>query len=85
MEETSKDVQDQMVAVTAKYEPIMYDYFVKANEKEWAEIDKLGIKRIKFSDAENKKYIDTAYQVEWDNLAKKIPGQIAELKRITGN
>jgi TRAP-type C4-dicarboxylate transport system substrate-binding protein len=80
-----KDVQDQMIAVTAKFEPIMYNYFVQAGNNEWAELDKLGIKRIKFSDAENKKYIDTAYQVEWDNLAKKIPGQIAELKRITGN
>lgn len=80
-----QDVQDQVVAVTAKFEPIMYDHFVKAVEKEWAELDKIGIKRIKFSEAENKKYLDLAYQVEWDNLAEKVPDLIDELKRVTGN
>ena len=80
-----KDMQDQMVAVTAKFEPIMYNHFVQSVNKEWAELDKMGIKRIKFSDAQNKKYIDTAYQVEWDNLSKKVPDQIAELKKITSN
>jgi TRAP-type C4-dicarboxylate transport system substrate-binding protein len=80
-----KDVQDQMVAVTAKFEPIMYNHFVQSVNKEWAELDKMGIKRIKFSDAQNKKYIDTAYQVEWDNLSKKVPDQIAELKKNTSS
>jgi predicted ester cyclase len=74
-----------MVAVTAKFEPIMYNHFVQSVNKEWAELDKMGIKRIKFSDAENKKYIDTAYQVEWDNLSKKVPDQVAELKKITSS
>jgi TRAP-type C4-dicarboxylate transport system substrate-binding protein len=80
-----KDVQDQMVEVTAKFEPIMYNHFVQSVEKEWAELDKIGIKRIKFSEAENKKYIDLAYQVEWENLAQKVPDLIKDLKRVTGN
>lgn len=80
-----KDVQDQVVAVTARFEPIMYNHFVEAVEKEWAELDKIGIKRIKFSETENKKYLDLAYQVEWDNLAEKVPDLIDELKRVTGN
>jgi TRAP-type C4-dicarboxylate transport system substrate-binding protein len=80
-----QDVQDQVVAVTAKFEPIMYNHFVEAVEKEWAELDKIGIKRIKFSEAENKKYMDLAYQVEWDNLAEKVPDMIDELKKVTGN
>jgi len=45
----------------------------------------MGIKRITFSEAENKKYIDLAYQVEWDNLAQKVPDLIDDLKRVTGN
>jgi len=80
-----KDVQDQIIAVTTKFEESMYNHFVSATDKEWAELDKAGVNRIKFSEAENKKYIDLAYQVEWDNLAQKVPDIIVELKKVTGN
>jgi hypothetical protein len=52
---------------------------------EWAELQKAGVSRIRFSDAENKKYIDAAYDVEWENLATKMPDRVAELRRLTGN
>jgi len=81
----AKDVQDRIIKVTAEFEPIMYNHFVKANEKEWVELDKIGIKRIKFSKAENTKYLNLAHQVEWDNLSRKVPDLIADLKRVTGN
>ncbi len=80
-----KDVQEKIIEVTTKFEPGMYDHFVKAADKEWTELDKMGINRIKFSEAENKKYVDLAYEVEWDNLAKKVPDLISDLKRVTGN
>ena len=80
-----KDVQDQIIAVTTKFEQSMFNHFVSAADKEWAELDKAGVNRIKFSEAENKKYIDLAYQVEWDNLAQKVPDLIVELKKVTGN
>ena len=80
-----KDVQDQITTSTAKFEQKMLDHFVSATEKEWIELDKAGVNRIKFSEAENKKYIDLAYQVEWDNLAQKVPDLIADLKKVTGN
>ena len=79
------DVQDQIMTSTAKFEQKMLNHFVSATEKEWVELDKAGINRIKFSEAENKKYIDLAYQVEWDNLAQKVPDLIADLKKVTGN
>ncbi len=53
--------------------------------REFSELDKIGINRITFSESENKKYIDLAYQVEWDNLAQKVPDLIGDLKRVTGN
>lgn len=79
------DVQKTIEKVTADFEPKMVKYFQDAEAAEWAELDKLGVNRIKFSDAENKKFVDTAYQVEWDNLATKVPDSIAELRRLTGN
>ncbi|MEW6261919.1 MAG: TRAP transporter substrate-binding protein DctP [Thermodesulfobacteriota bacterium] len=79
------DVQKKMAAITAAFEPKMVDHFKKLNEDEWKELEKGGVKRIKFAAAEAKKYLDLAYQVEWDELAKKVPDQIKQLKTITGN
>ena len=80
-----KAVQDKINAVTAKYEPMMYAHFQAGVDKEWIELDKMGIKRIKFSAAENKKYVDLAHQVKWDELAEKVPDLISDLKRVSGN
>jgi TRAP-type C4-dicarboxylate transport system substrate-binding protein len=80
-----KEVQDQIIMATAKFEQAMLNHFVSATDKEWVELDKAGVNRIKFSEAENKKYMDLAYQVEWDNLAQKVPDLIVDLKKVTGN
>jgi len=80
-----KAVQDKIIAATAKFEPVMYNHFQKAVENEWTELDKIGIKRIKFSDAENKKYVDLAYQVKFEELAEKVPNLVSDLKRVSGN
>ncbi len=34
----------------------------KAEAAEWAELEKIGVTRVTFSDAENRRFIDTAYQ-----------------------
>lgn len=79
------DVQQEIERVTAEFEPKMVEYFKQAEAAEWAELDAIGVKRIRFSEAENKQYIDTAYQVEWDNLATRVPERIDDLRRVTGN
>jgi len=79
------DVQQGIVDATAEFEPKMIAYFKGEQDKEWKELDKL-VGRVKFSDAENKKYLDTAYGVEWDAIAKRVtPELLAQLKKSTGN
>jgi TRAP-type C4-dicarboxylate transport system substrate-binding protein len=79
------DVQKSINDITAEFEPKMVAYFKGEQEKEWKELDKL-VTRVKFSDAENKKYLDTAYSVEWDAIAKRVsPEVLAQLKKTTGN
>lgn len=79
------DVQAKVIEVTAAFEPKMVKHFKDAENAEWAELQKLGVARNKFSDAENKKYLDAANDVEWENLATKLPDRVAELRRLTGN
>jgi TRAP-type C4-dicarboxylate transport system substrate-binding protein len=81
----SKEVQDKIMDVTIEFEPEMKAYFEKKNGEEWKRYDKMGIKRIKFSPEENKKYYNTAYEAEWEDFEKKVPALVPTLKKLTGN
>lgn len=76
----------ELMGLTAAFEPKMVKYFRDQIEGEWEELAKEGVKRVKFSDAENKKYLDTAYDVEWKALGTKLPPDVvAKLKQMSGN
>ncbi len=80
------DVREAVDRITAAFEPKMVEHYRKAEAAEWAELDKLGVVRTKFRDeADNRRFVDTAYEVEWKNLEAKIPAGVAELRRLTGN
>jgi TRAP-type transport system periplasmic protein len=77
--------RNEIIRVTAEFEPKMVEYFNTENEKEWGKIgDK--VKRVKFSDEENKKYLDLAYSVEWNAIASRLSKEEVErLRKMTGN
>lgn len=80
------DVRETIDRVTAEFEPKMVEHFRKAEAAEWAELEKVGVTRTKFrNEADNRRFIDTAYEIEWKNLETKIPDRVAELRRLTGN
>jgi TRAP-type transport system periplasmic protein len=79
-----KATQDALSQLTAEFEPRMVKHFKDENENEWKAIgDK--VKKIKLSDAESKKYLDTAYDVEWKALQERAPDAVAKLRSLTGN
>jgi TRAP-type C4-dicarboxylate transport system substrate-binding protein len=79
------DLQKAIIDLTAEFEPKMVAYFKAEQDKEWKRLEGL-VTRVKFSDAENKKYLDTAYNVEWDAIAKRVsPELLAQLRKTTGN
>ncbi|OGA53906.1 MAG: hypothetical protein A3G25_05085 [Betaproteobacteria bacterium RIFCSPLOWO2_12_FULL_63_13] len=79
------DVRKTMIDTTAAFEPKMVKYFQDEQQKEWKELDKV-VTRVKFSEAENKKYLDTGYEVEWEAIAKRVsPEMLARLRKVSGN
>ena len=79
------DVLKDVVAATAEFEPAMVKYFQDEEVKEWKELEKL-VTRVKFSDAENKTYLDTTHAVEWAAITKRVsPEMLAALRKATGN
>jgi len=80
------DVRETIDRVTAEFEPKMVEHYRKAEAAEWAELEKSGVTRTKFRDeADNRRFIETAYEVEWKNLETKIPDSVGELRKLTGN
>jgi len=79
-----KMVQDKLLDITIKYESEMKAYFEKEIDKEKKEMDKLGVKRIKFSVADEKKYLDTANDAFLEDLEKKVPEEVKTLRKLMG-
>ena len=77
--------QKKILEITAAYEPKMVEYFKKANDAEWADLEKDGVKKIVFSPEDAKAYLNMAYDVEWEALSKKVPDLVEKLKQTTGN
>jgi TRAP-type C4-dicarboxylate transport system substrate-binding protein len=80
----AKPVQEKLVAISAKFEPEMQAYFEKQIEAEKKEMDKLGVQRIKFSDADAKQFLAAANEAFWEDLEKKTPEETKALKKMLG-
>ena len=80
------EVQKKLAEITAASEPKMLKHFTELDNTEWGELTNAGVKRVKFSPAENKQYLDTAYTVEWKYLEGKLSAdELAKLRRLSGN
>ncbi|WP_457551095.1 TRAP transporter substrate-binding protein DctP [Desulfobacula sp.] len=73
-----KLLTDCMIENEKEYTPIMADIA----EKEYAELQKKGMKVIKFSPEETKKYLELAYQAGWDDVIKSNPELGPKLKKM---
>ena len=80
----SKPVQDRLMDITIRFEPDMKAYFEKEIDKEKKEMEKLGVKRLTFSPADTRKFVDTANDAFWEDLEKKVPDEVKALKKLMG-
>lgn len=81
----SPSLQSKINEITVWYEPYMAGYLDSYRYSEWENLEKVGVKKIQFSPADAKRYLDAAYRVEWEALEKKVPELVPTLKKITGN
>ncbi|MEW6376955.1 MAG: TRAP transporter substrate-binding protein DctP [Thermodesulfobacteriota bacterium] len=79
-----KAIQDKWMDITVKFEPEMKAYFEKEIEKEKQVMEKLGVKRLKFSAADRKKYVDAANYAFLEDIEKKVPEEVKVIKRLMG-
>src|ERR1700731_943105 len=65
-------VHNQLITLSAEFEPKMVKHFDEDDEREWKEIG-TKVSKVKFSPEENEKYVNTAYEVEWNALQARAP------------
>jgi TRAP-type C4-dicarboxylate transport system substrate-binding protein len=79
-----KDAQVKLEDITVKFEGDMKAYFEKAIAQEKAEMAKIGVKRIKFSPEDTRKYLEAADDSFLEDLDKKMPDQVKILRPLLG-
>lgn len=79
-----ESVRNDLVKLTAEFEPRMVKHFDDENDKEWQAIGN-KVTKVKFSPRENEAYLKTAYDVEWNALQGRAPDLVQKLRRISGN
>ncbi|MHB1407789.1 MAG: TRAP transporter substrate-binding protein DctP [Desulfitobacteriaceae bacterium] len=81
-----QDLQKQVQEATVEFEHKMVDYYKGEIDKEWKILkEQNGIKVIEFSPADAKKFVDTAYESKWQQIAQSVPNDVPELKKLSGN
>jgi len=78
--------QQKIMASIVAFEPKMVAHYRAMNDEEWKALDAAGVERVTFSEAENKEYLDAAYNLEWAQLEKKIgAAEVEKLRALNGN
>ncbi len=77
-----QSLQEKIRNITAWFEPYMVGYFDRAIATEWEEVEKTGVKRIRFSPSDAKSYVDRAYEAEWEALEEKVPDLTPLLRKL---
>ena len=73
-----KIMSDSMIENEKKYSKVIADLA----EKEYLEMQKKGVKVIKFSPEDTKWYIDFSYEAGWDEVIKQNPTLGPKLKKL---
>ncbi|ARF17100.1 TRAP transporter substrate-binding protein DctP [Sporosarcina ureae] len=81
--EISSEDRDAIIVATANYEKEMVDYYEQLDKEEIAELEKAGVELFKLPKAEEEKFLNLAYDTEWEYLGKEVPELEEELRALT--
>lgn len=82
-DEISVEDQEAIMSATSDYEKDMVEYYEELDKKELVELENEGVKLFKLSEEEEKKFLDMAYDSEWDYLEEQVPDLVDELRTLT--
>lgn len=81
----SEPVQKKLIELTAQFEKDMVSHFNKEFTSERKELEKAGVHFLHLPPDEAKHYVSLAEEAYWENIAKKVPDLLPDLRRVSGN
>ena len=78
------DIKTKLQEITESFEHEMVTYFLEEVNKEYDLVKKSGVTPIVFSPPDAKRFIDLAYEANWEDLEKKIPDLVPALRKSLG-
>jgi TRAP-type transport system periplasmic protein len=82
-DEISDKDREAIISATADYEKDMVEYYEELDKKEIVELEHVGVELFKLPKDEEKKFLDMAYDTEWEFLEKEVPELVEELRSLT--
>ncbi|SDI28565.1 TRAP-type C4-dicarboxylate transport system, substrate-binding protein [Alteribacillus persepolensis] len=79
----SEDDQEAIVQATAEYEKDMVAHYEELDEKEIEELQAIGVELFELPQEEADKFLETAYETEWQHLEGEVPELVDELRKLT--
>ncbi len=80
----SPELQGQIVEAMEEVEREAYDHYQKLIKEDREKIVAAGVQVSELSGEEATKYLETAYNSNWDSLLKAVPTEAGELKQLLG-
>lgn len=78
-----EDVQKGIIKFKQEIvDPAVAGYYGKLRLDDWNALTKGGVKPVKFTEADGDDFLKKAYEVAWDNIAKKSPELAPKLKKM---
>ena len=78
------DIKAKLMEITESSEREMVAYFQGEINKEFDLVKQSGVKPIVFSPPDAKRFVDMAYEANWEDLDKKIPDLVPALRKSLG-
>ena len=82
-EKLPEDVQKLLIDAIVEVEEKAGPYYKNVHDTELKKAQELGVQLIEFSPEDAKWFVDTAYRVSWENLAKKAPENVEKLRELS--
>lgn len=75
--------RNMMISIAKEMEPSFVDHYRKIHDEELRRAIEKGVKTIEFSPQDAKYFLDTAYQVGWEELTKQSPEYAPKLQKLS--
>ncbi|WP_240375955.1 TRAP transporter substrate-binding protein DctP [Bacillus piscicola] len=81
--EISEKDQEAIINATGEYERHMVDYYEKMDQEEIEELKAIGVELIELPKEEAEKFLQTAYDTEWNYVEEQVPELAEKLRELT--